>query len=84
MPSKNLPGDSVPAARKKEHAEQHEKAKQPAKAAAAPPQIFASDSAPPQVDVLGSVEVAAPLQVGSRFPRKSSFTSSQNYIFCLS
>ena len=62
---KNLAGDSVPAASKGKQAEQQEKAKQPEKAAAAPQQALASDSAPPQVDVLGSVELAAPLQVGN-------------------
>ena len=61
---KHLAGDSIPAP----HMPQKEELKEEPTAIPAhpapPPQAAADDSAAPQVDVLGSVEVAAPLQVG--------------------
>jgi hypothetical protein len=64
---RKLAGEGVPAASKGKHAEEQVQAQQPAGAAAAPQQILAPGSAPSQVDVLGSIEVAAPLQVGPTF-----------------
>jgi len=60
---KSLAGDSVSAASKAEKDKPEEKPAASKALDAAAPQAAANVSAAPQVDVLGSVEVAAPLQV---------------------
>lgn len=60
---KHLAGDSIPAPRMPQKKELKEEHTATPEHPAPPPQAAADDSAAPQVDVLGSVEVAAPLQV---------------------
>ena len=88
--SKHLDGVSLPgpsSAKKSQLAEAPAATTAPA---AAPAQAGADDSAAPQVDVLGSVEVAAPLQVGHQqrcicwmYPGCISFLGHQQLMHAL-